>query len=55
MIAGGAYLFDSFAQLLRPGLPTVSQFTFIAELALPLWLLVKGVRGGVAQTTDARG
>jgi hypothetical protein len=43
VIAGGAYLFDSFTQLLFPGFATVSQFTFIAELALPLWLLAKGV------------
>jgi len=43
MIAGTAYLFDSFAQLLFPGFPMVSQFTAIAELPLPLWLLIKGV------------
>lgn len=43
VVAGGGYLFDSFTQLLSPGLATVSQFTFIAELLLPLWLLIKGV------------
>ncbi len=43
MIAGAAYLFDSFTQLLFPGFAMVSQFTAIAELLLPLWLLVKGV------------
>ena len=43
MIAGAAYLFDSFTQLLFPGSAMISQFTAIAELLLPLWLLVKGV------------
>ncbi len=43
MIAGAAYLFDSFTQLLFPGFATISQFTAIAEVLLPLWLLVKGV------------
>ncbi len=43
VIAGAAYLFDSCTQLLFLGLATVSQFTFIGELLLPLWLLIKGV------------
>lgn len=43
LVAGAGYLFDSAAQLLFPGLPTVSRFTVVAELALPLWLLGKGV------------
>jgi hypothetical protein len=43
VIAGVAYLFDSCTQLLLPGHATVSQFTFIGELLLPLWLLIKGV------------
>ena len=43
MIAGAAYLFDSAMQLLFPGLATVSQFTFVGELALPVWLVTKGV------------
>jgi hypothetical protein len=38
-IAGVAYLFDSFRQLLFPGGGTISQFTFVGELLLPLWLL----------------
>lgn len=38
------YLIDSFTFLLFPtwGM-TISQFTFVGELLLPLWLLVKGV------------
>ncbi len=43
-IGGGGYLFDSVAQLLGPGSATISQFTVIAELVLPLWLLVRGVK-----------
>lgn len=38
------YLIDSFAFFLFPNFNmTVSQFTFIGELVLPLWLLIKGV------------
>jgi hypothetical protein len=43
VIGGVGYLLDSGTQLLFPGLPTISQFTFIGELLLPLWLLIKGV------------
>ena len=43
LIAGAAYTFDSLAQLLSPGFPTVSQYTVVCELLLPLWLVVKGV------------
>jgi Domain of unknown function (DUF4386) len=42
MVAGVGYLFDSFMQLLFPGFAMVSQFTAIAELPLPLWLLIRG-------------
>jgi hypothetical protein len=38
------YLADSFAFFLFPNFGmTISQFTFIGELVLPLWLLIKGV------------
>jgi len=38
------YLVDFFIAALFPDLNlTVSQFTFIGEIALPLWLLIKGV------------
>ena len=42
-IGGAGYLIDSTTQLLFPGLPTISQFTFIGELLFSLWLLIKGV------------
>jgi hypothetical protein len=43
VIAGAAYVFDSGTLLLSPGHATISQFTFIGEVLLPLWLLIKGV------------
>jgi hypothetical protein len=43
LIASAGYLADSAAHLLFPGHASVSQFTALAELALPLWLLSKGV------------
>jgi len=42
-IAGAAYVWDSGTQLLFPGHATISQFTFVGEVLLPLWLLIKGV------------
>lgn len=43
LIGGAGYLIDSGTQLLFPGLATISQITFVAELLLPSWLLIKGV------------
>ncbi len=43
VIGGAGYVFDSATQLLFPGQPTISQFTFIGEVLFPLWLLIKGV------------
>jgi hypothetical protein len=43
LIAGAGYLFDSGTQLMFPGVATIGKFTFVAELVLPLWLLIKGV------------
>jgi len=43
-IAATGYLVDSIARLLSPGVSTISQFTFIGELLLPLWLVTRGVR-----------
>ena len=43
VIAGAGYLLDSGTQLLFPGLPTISQFTALGEMVLPLWLLIRGV------------
>jgi hypothetical protein len=42
-IAGTAYVIDSGTLLLFPGHATISQFTFVGEVVLPLWLLIKGV------------
>ncbi|HWN17392.1 MAG TPA: DUF4386 domain-containing protein [Gemmatimonadales bacterium] len=43
VIGGVGYVVDWATQLLWPSLPTISQFTFLGELLLPLWLLIKGV------------
>jgi hypothetical protein len=44
IIGGCGYLFDSGAQLLFPSFDaTISQFTFVGEVLLPLWLLTRGV------------
>jgi hypothetical protein len=44
MVGCFGYLFDFLIKALAPDIEvTVSQFTFIGELALPLWLLIKGV------------
>jgi hypothetical protein len=43
LIVAVGYLFDSSAHLLLPGRATISQFTALGELVLPLWLLVRGV------------
>jgi hypothetical protein len=44
LIGCAGYVIDSGTHLLIPGFDaTISQFTFIGELLLPLWLLIKGV------------
>ncbi|MGH8645775.1 MAG: DUF4386 domain-containing protein [Gammaproteobacteria bacterium] len=43
LIGAAGYLVDSGTHLLFPGRATVSQFTALGELLLPLWLLSKGV------------
>ncbi len=43
VMAGSAYLFDSIMQLINPGFLIISQFTFLFEIILPIWLLAKGV------------
>ena len=45
-IAGVGYFVDSMTQLLAPGFPVVSLFTFVGELALALWLVIKGAGAG---------
>jgi len=44
IIAGVGYLIDSFILFLAPQYTiTITNFTFIGEIAIILWLLVKGV------------
>lgn len=44
VIGCAGYVIDSGTHLLFPDFAaTISQFTFIGELLLPLWLLIKGV------------
>ena len=43
VIGGVGYLIDSATQLLFPGSATITQFTFVGELLLLFWLLIKGV------------
>jgi hypothetical protein len=45
VIAGLGYVFDTFADLLLPGYePTAALFTFVGEVALLLWLLVRNAK-----------
>ncbi len=45
MIGCFGYMIDSVTFLLYPNLDfTVSEFTFIGEVLLPLWLVIKGVK-----------
>jgi hypothetical protein len=44
IISGSGYLIDSFGKFLLPNYDlTISMFTFIGEVCLLLWLLIKGV------------
>jgi hypothetical protein len=44
IIACGGYLVDAVVQVLFPNIDgMISQFTFVGELLLPLWLVFKGV------------
>ncbi len=45
-IAGAGYFLDSMTRLLAPELPVVSVFTFVGELALALWLVIRGAKSG---------
>ena len=45
MVAGIGYLVDLTGYLLFPGSNfTITPYTFVGELLLPLWLVIKGVR-----------
>ncbi len=52
LIVATGYLFDSGAHLLSPGRATISQFTAVGELVLPLWLLMKGVDAELWRQVD---
>ena len=44
LVAGAGYLADFLRYVLAPDVNvTLTQFTFIGELLLPLWLVVRGV------------
>jgi hypothetical protein len=43
VIAGAGYVLDVATQLVSTGLPTIGQFTFVGEVLLTLWLLIRGV------------
>jgi hypothetical protein len=44
VIAGIGYAVDGFGTVLFANFSTVGQFTFVGEVALILWLLIRGVR-----------
>jgi len=53
-VAGFGYAFDSFASVISAGsVPEISAVTFIGEFLLAVWLLVRGLRVGEAQTAPA--
>jgi hypothetical protein len=55
VLAGAGYLFDSFAAILvGDGAPTVSMFTFLGEVLLAVWLLVRGRRLPTAGPISSR-
>lgn len=43
LITAAGYLYDSGAHLFSPGRAMIAQFSAVAELVLPLWLLIRGV------------
>lgn len=55
VVSGAGYVTDAGMQLLFPGVPTVSQFTFAGEALFLLWLLIRGVRAERGQGVAHRG
>ena len=54
VVAGLGYLVDSFASFLSSDhLLSIAQFTFVGEVALIFWLLIRGSRLTVLRTTTA--
>lgn len=55
VIAGLGYLIDCFGNFLLPNYDlTISVFTFIGEVLLLLWLLIRGVKGQQLNTIENR-
>ena len=56
VIAGLGYIADGFVAVLMPG-PSISigQFTFVGEVALMLWLLIRGTRKDFSNSEADRG
>lgn len=45
IVGGVGYVVDAVSAILSPNMGlTISQFTFVGELSLPLWLVFKGVK-----------
>lgn len=57
VVSGLGYLADSVGTVLVPGYsPVIAQFTFVGEVALIFWLLIKGRRlASLERTTAAAG
>jgi hypothetical protein len=54
VVAGLGYAIDGFGTVLVPEYSTIGQFTFVGEVVLILWLLIKGVRMTTAPRPDVR-
>lgn len=56
VVAAGGYLFDSVAAILvGDAAPAIAEFTFLGEVLLAAWLLVRGRRLGSAGPRTGRG
>lgn len=56
VVAAGGYLFDSVAAILvGDTAPTIAEFTFLGEVLLAAWLLVRGRRLGSIEPRTGRG
>lgn len=51
-IAGLGYAVDGFGTVLAAGYSTIGQYTFIGEVVLIFWLLIKGVRLGTGRPVN---
>ena len=46
LVGSAGYRFDSAAYLAGARIGSIATLTFVGELTLPVWLLVKGLKGG---------